>query len=421
MAVSILRRRAVPTIFLLCALILLVFQVQSRAIRRADRAHDFLADEREVRRKASGAVFIQDTHDNNNNNNKFALGAGGPGAPVAAPIRNNKPFAGGTGAKNGLSKDAPQRTGGGLFKNAGALKVPEKAAAAAAAAAASVSGDGVGSALPPALASKDKRKLAYVFYVTNDQYACACLAIVASLKHVGFRADAALVALVTSGVSSRRLQQLRDMGIRTDTVDVVRSENSGADPTWKDSLTRLWVFKLVEFDRIIALDVDGTVVKPLDHLFDLPPAPLWAARAYWLPQPFFQSTLYVIQPSKQLYDAQIATHERIQHEEPGRSMFDMDMTNEAFSDSVALLPGSLALLNGVFKASAGATEPVYGTGTVADMAAVVAYVHFSEAPGGGYGKPWSLPGRHIATNPNSHPLFSQLFTDYWAREDELCT
>ncbi|KAJ3162658.1 hypothetical protein HDU86_003631 [Geranomyces michiganensis] len=411
MAVSILRRRAVPTVLLLCALVLLVFQVQSRSIRRADRAHDLLADEREVRRKASGAVFIQDTHDNiNNNNNKFAAGAGGPGAPAAALIRNNKPFAGGgVGAKNGLSKDAPPRAGGGLFKNAGALKVPEKAAAAA------------GSALPPSLASTDKRKLAYVFYVTNDQYACACLAIVASLKHVGYRADAALVALVTSGVSSRRLQQLRDMGIRTDAVDVVRNENGGADPTWKDSLTRLWVFKLVEFDRIIVLDVDGTVVKPLDHLFDLPPAPLWAARAYWLPQPFFQSTLYVIQPSKQLYDAQIATHERIQREEPDRSMFDMDITNEAFSDSVALLPGSLALLNGVFKASAGATEPVYGTGTVADMAAVVAYVHFTEAPGGGYGKPWSLPGRHIATNPDSHPLFSKLFTDYWAREDELCT
>ncbi|KAJ3009566.1 hypothetical protein HKX48_007870 [Thoreauomyces humboldtii] len=202
-----------------------------------------------------------------------------------------------------------------------------------------------------------QRKLAYVFYLASDQYACACLALVASLKQAGTSREHKLVALVTSNTDS-------------------------TDPTWRDSLTRIQVFKMTEFDRIVVLDVDGTVLKSLDSLFDLPSAPLWAPRAFWLDPPSFQSTLYVIEPSLTPFEAQMKIV-RAPKVAGAKLMYDMDIANEAFRDTVALLPGTVAVLNGVFKASPQSADTIYGTKTVEDVAANAYYAHFSESPLGG--------------------------------------
>ncbi|KAJ3017146.1 hypothetical protein HKX48_003700 [Thoreauomyces humboldtii] len=250
------------------------------------------------------------------------------------------------------------------------------------------------------------RNLAYVFYLTRDSYACACLTLVASLRQVGIHPDIKLVALVTRSVSPDRLKQLERAGIRTDTIKPIRTPiTDDMDSTYGLSLTRIAVFGLVEFDRIVVMDVDG--------------APLWAPRAYWLPQPFFQSTLYVIEPSVALYEAQMAIA-RTTFRAGAKQKFDMDIANEAFRDTVALLPGTVAVLNGDFRAN-GASTSGHGHLTVDELAETAYYVHFSESPLGGYGKPWyKNPTHRINHNNDSHPLYSELFETYWAREKEFC-
>ena len=53
----------------------------------------------------------------------------------------------------------------------------------------------------------------------------------------------------------------------------------------------------VQYKRIIYFDVDGLVLRSMNHLFWLPPAPVAMPRAYWLPQPTMSDQLAVVEPS----------------------------------------------------------------------------------------------------------------------------
>ncbi|KAI8822473.1 nucleotide-diphospho-sugar transferase [Fimicolochytrium jonesii] len=263
--------------------------------------------------------------------------------------------------------------------------------------------------------SAETRRLAYVFYVTNDQYACASLVLADSIVKAGKRPDIPFTALYTDEVSESYRNRLLGSGMKIQRVQTVRT--STGDPTWATSMTRNIVFNMTEYDRIIVLDSDALVITSLDSLFDLPSYPLYAARAYWIKQPFFQSTLYVIEPSTALYEKQEKVF--LEASAKGETLFDMDVANRAFGDMIGLLPGTIATLNGDFKAPKTGPSAANPLITVDQAAKSPKYVHFSESPGGGYGKPWGR-GRSVSTNPDSHPLFEELFHKFWAGQDKLC-
>ncbi|KAI8922146.1 nucleotide-diphospho-sugar transferase [Powellomyces hirtus] len=251
-----------------------------------------------------------------------------------------------------------------------------------------------GRATEPSLATSlpnsqkgSSRKLAYVFYVTSDDYACACLSIIDSIKKVSEkRPDVDMVALVTTDVLQTLLEKLRNNSLRVDPVAAVAT--STTDPTWRYSMTKNIVFNLAKFDRIIVLDCDGLVLRSLDFLFDLPSFPIYAPRAYWLPQPYFQSTFYVLEPSAAMYAAQRIFREASAR---GETVFDMDVANKAFADVAGLLPGSMAILNGDFQNSGAEISKSDQHLTINEAANKAYYVHFSESPGGGCEDETSAP------------------------------
>ena len=53
----------------------------------------------------------------------------------------------------------------------------------------------------------------------------------------------------------------------------------------------------LQYKRLIYFDVDGLVLKSMNHLFRLPSAPVAMPRAYWLPQPTMSDQLAVVEPS----------------------------------------------------------------------------------------------------------------------------
>ena len=79
-------------------------------------------------------------------------------------------------------------------------------------------------------------------------------------------------------------------------VGVKILQQSG-DPVWAQSLTKLHLFGLTQYKRLIYLDADGLVLRNMDHLFSLPDAPVAMPRAYWLSQPRMCNALAVVQPS----------------------------------------------------------------------------------------------------------------------------
>ena len=86
----------------------------------------------------------------------------------------------------------------------------------------------------------------------------------------------------------------------------MRIVNQRGDPTWGQSLTKLSIFNLTEYKRIIYFDADGLVMKNMDHLFSLPPTPIAMPRAYWLDQPFFSDHITVIEPSERRLEELLA-------------------------------------------------------------------------------------------------------------------
>ncbi|KAL6901549.1 hypothetical protein GGI43DRAFT_383159 [Trichoderma evansii] len=46
------------------------------------------------------------------------------------------------------------------------------------------------------------------------------------------------------------------------------------DDTWSNSYTELLAFNQTQYERVIAIDSDTTLLKHMDELFNLPPCPI---------------------------------------------------------------------------------------------------------------------------------------------------
>lgn len=130
-------------------------------------------------------------------------------------------------------------------------------------------------------------KLAYVTFLSgtldqdedleNDHYFQAVRILVWQLvHHLPTRAENIdVVVMVTPTVSeSRRKRLIRD-GAIVYPVEFLRSESKwvhAAEERWNDVMTKLRVWEMTQYSRILVLDGDTVLVKPLDGVFKDPGA-----------------------------------------------------------------------------------------------------------------------------------------------------
>lgn len=134
--------------------------------------------------------------------------------------------------------------------------------------------------------------------------------------------------------------------------------------TWSNSLTKLHIFALTDYKRVIYFDSDGIVLNNLDHLFLAPEArialrkllyvdcrhPVFfiilSARAYWLEPGKLASHIMVVMPEKVIMDR---VKDWVEH--GGNAVgFDMEVMNTLFSNSSLILPHrGYAMLTGEFR------------------------------------------------------------------------
>jgi hypothetical protein len=194
-------------------------------------------------------------------------------------------------------------------------------------------------------------------------------------------------------------------------------------------------FSLEYYDRVIALDSDITLLKPIDELFTLPDAAIALPRAYWYqttPVPL-TTLLMVIKPTRKEL-------ERFRHViTTGRKdyiveahKFDMELINERFEDSALVLPHRpYALLSGEFRRSnhssyLGNPAETWDAQRIYDEAKIV---HFSDWP---LPKPWIMwplegvaemqpdcGGSHEASCPERR-IWKGLYEDFRARRKNIC-
>lgn len=194
-------------------------------------------------------------------------------------------------------------------------------------------------------------------------------------------------------------------------------------------------FSLDYYDRVIALDSDITLLKPIDELFTLPDTPIALPRAYWYhttPVPL-TTMLMVIKPNqKELERFKRVIIEGGNHYVVEAHKFDMELINERFEESALVLPHRpYALLSGEFRrrnhsAYLGSPLETWDAQRVYDEAKLV---HFSDWP---LPKPWIMwpleglaemqpdcGGSHEGSCPERR-IWKGLYEDFRARRKDVC-
>lgn len=129
---------------------------------------------------------------------------------------------------------------------------------------------------------------AFVTLVTNDDFALGARALTHSLRRTKTPAD--IVVMHTGGVSAAALEPLQQAGATLHQVDLLPTSDAfnaaharkalhGAAPFTKgekpafhtplDNFAKLRLWQL-DYDRVVFLDADTLVLRPIDRLFEYP-------------------------------------------------------------------------------------------------------------------------------------------------------
>jgi alpha-N-acetylglucosamine transferase len=169
---------------------------------------------------------------------------------------------------------------------------------------------------------------AYATLVTNDEYGLGALALARSLRWTGTEAE--LVVLATP--EGRHLDELESEGCRIvpvrqpevsdsfrerhsrDALHRAAPFNKGNKPAFHDpvdNFCKLELWKLEEYDRIVFLDADAIIVKPIDVLFKFPEYS-GAPNLYESLADFHRlnSGVFVAEPSRRTYEALVQALDR---------------------------------------------------------------------------------------------------------------
>lgn len=214
----------------------------------------------------------------------------------------------------------------------------------------------------------DWSRFAYTQYVTNGDYLCNSVMIFEALHRMGSKPDRVMMYpewmysnldddSQPKSINERLIIKARDK-YEVKLVPITIEHRDGQDgktfsymdsiemrhrlirvsDTWADSYTKLLAFNQTQYDRVLSLDSDATVLQPMDELFLLPPCPVAMPRAYWLlddepPKKILSSQLILLQPSTAEFDR---VHNRIHT--AAENQYDMEIVNDLYLDSALVLP-----------------------------------------------------------------------------------
>ncbi|KAL2816084.1 glycosyltransferase family 8 protein [Aspergillus granulosus] len=242
----------------------------------------------------------------------------------------------------------------------------------------------------------DWSRFAYAQYVTNTDYICNLVMVFETLHRLQSKAQRLLMYPSSYSVNepdssreSRLLRKARDeYGIKLIPIEVQRQHSD--DSSWAESYTKLLAFNQTQYDRVLSLDSDATILQHLDELFLIPPCPVAMPRAYWLDHDnnFLTSLLLLIKPSEFEFDRVMTAVS-----EAGPAEYDMDILNRLYKDSALVLPHRpYALLTGEFRSK---IHTRYLGSSVEDwdpekILMEAKLIHFSD---------WPIPKPWVAADP----------------------
>lgn len=202
----------------------------------------------------------------------------------------------------------------------------------------------------------DWSRYAYSQYATDTAYLCNAVMVFEALSRLGSKADRILFyprqwdtdIASTSDRDSQLLVKARDWyGVKLIPVEMRKRD----DDAWHGSFSKFFAWEQTQYERILHIDSDVTVLKNMDGLFMLPRAPVAMMRAYWeLPKTRKLTSLFVLlEPSEDEYQRLMVASRPDQRL---KGEYDMEILNRFYGDSAMVLPHrQYGLLTGEFRLS----------------------------------------------------------------------
>eukprot|EP00271_Cylindrocystis_brebissonii_P012038 TRINITY_DN30094_c0_g1_i1.p1 TRINITY_DN30094_c0_g1~~TRINITY_DN30094_c0_g1_i1.p1 ORF type:complete len:575 (-),score=88.81 TRINITY_DN30094_c0_g1_i1:1003-2727(-) len=106
---------------------------------------------------------------------------------------------------------------------------------------------------------------AYVTLLYGDSFLLGVRVLGQSLRLTGTLKD--MVVLVSAGVSQRSVEVLQADGWRVDRVNLLRNPNDNYRASFWGVYTKLNVFNMTQYERVVYLDADTIVLSNIDELF----------------------------------------------------------------------------------------------------------------------------------------------------------
>ena len=250
-----------------------------------------------------------------------------------------------------------------------------------------------------------QNRRAFAFYATCHEYAIAVLVFVQLLKRLGIDGNTDLV-VIHLPLEEWVLSKMRAMGIATVEVPPLFPMKNRY---YRHCLTKLRIFQLLQYERVVYVDADSIPLKDLNHLMLMPlDGPIAAPTAYWLPQPYWTSALVVVRPSIETWQRVSRQFERAVK----TSVYDMEIVNEEFGAEIETVPAGVFLLNSEWEHAD--RKKIFADPNDAYFKASV--VHFTSLA-----KPWSHSTRRVTRlRPDAHPIFFELWEKWRRTRDEVC-
>lgn len=273
------------------------------------------------------------------------------------------------------------------------------------------------------------KDFAYCTYATAPDHLCNSVMLLESLYRTGAKADRLLLysnqwSIDDNSAEASLLRKARDQyDVKLQPIGIWQLD-SVADLTWAAGFTKWPSFNQTQYKRVLSLDSDGTVLRSMDELFLMPPAPVAMPRAYWL-ENTLNAQMALVQPSEAAFAA-------IQKQIARRAAtdYDMEIINAVYGDSCAVLPHRpYTLLSGEFRsidhtAYLGIKDEVWDAEREIQQAK---YVHFSDWP---LPKPWQthaddmlrdlLPKCGGLADCPERKIWLRLYEDFRERREVSC-
>lgn len=182
---------------------------------------------------------------------------------------------------------------------------------------------------------------AYSQYATDSAYLCNAVMVFEALSRLGSKADRILFypqewdleISSTSDRDSQLLVKARDWyGVKLIPMKIPQKN----DDAWHGSFAKFFAWQQTQYERILHLDSDMTVLKQLDDLFMLPRAQIVMMRSYWeLPKTKrLTSKLVLLEPSEEEFQRLSAA---ARPDNRPKNEFDTEILNRFYGDSAMVL------------------------------------------------------------------------------------